>query len=336
MKKFFKFLSVTLGIIMLCAFFTACDFNTAKAEDLSYVSMRINPEIELVVDKEGKVVAVNAINEDGETVICQLQLVGMTVEEAGEAFTSMAIELGFIDVNAENATVYILTEGENEETLKEIKEKVEKKINDLFDKKGIFGKVSEELLEEYKELATQWNVPLKDVKIIKRILELYPEMTIEEILALDFKEKIELIKDDCIKNGLPANLRDKYEEAVSKIKEEYSDLFTLEKEIKDIKIKLESTELSEDEKAQLQAEYDAKKSEYDALKEQFDQAIKQLKEEEKQKAEDIKEEIKKEANERRENFADKIKEHEEKFQKEKDIIKEKIKSWRDSHKHFSK
>ena len=139
MKKLCKLLSVLLCVVMACACFIGCntDATDAKAEELSYVSMRINPEIELVVDEEGIVVAVNAINEDGETVICQLELVGMTVEEAGEAFTAMATELGFIDLNAEQATVYILTEGENDEFVKEIEEKITEKINGFFDKKGV-------------------------------------------------------------------------------------------------------------------------------------------------------------------------------------------------------
>ena len=123
MKKIYKILSVLLCLVVLTASLIGCQGNegnnetasTASADELSYVSMRINPEIELVVDADNKVVAVNAINEDGETVLAELSLVGLTVEEAGEAFTAMATELGFIDVDALESHVYILVDGENDE-----------------------------------------------------------------------------------------------------------------------------------------------------------------------------------------------------------------------------
>ena len=333
MKKLYKLFSMVLGFVLLCACFVGCNSGatTAKAEELSYVSMRINPEIELVVDEDGEVVAVNAINEDGETVLCELNLVGMTAEEAGEAFTAMATELGFIDLDAEEATVYILTEGKNEEFVKDLEEKLTKKINGFFDKKGIFGKVSPEELEEFETLATEWNVSLKDARMISRILELYPEMTVEEILALDFEARIALIKDDSVKNGLPAHLRGEYKEAVDAIKEEYSELFELAKELKDLEVELKNKDLSEDELALIQEEYDAKKAEFETLKAQYEAEIATLKGEKREKVEEIKNDIKEKAQERRDEFAEKLQEHEDKFQEQKEEIEEKIKDWRDNH-----
>ncbi|MBQ3597426.1 MAG: hypothetical protein II988_06420 [Clostridia bacterium] len=331
MKKLCKLLSVLLCVVMACACFIGCntDATDAKAEELSYVSMRINPEIELVVDEEGIVVAVNAINEDGETVICQLELVGMTVEEAGEAFTAMATELGFIDLNAEQATVYILTEGENDEFVKEIEEKITEKINGFFDKKGIFGRVSPEQLEEFQALATEWGVSLKDARMISRILELYPEMTIEEILELNFEERIKLVKEDCVKNGLPHHLREEYSQAVEEIKQEYSKLFELAKEIKELSIQLKNQDLSEQELALIQQEYDAKIAEFETLKQEYELAIEQLKGEKRQKVEQVKDEIEQIAKNRRDQFAGKLKEHEDKFKQQKEEIEEQIRNWRE-------
>ena len=329
MKKIYKILSVLLCLVLLLGTLSACNNSeTASADELSYVSMRINPEIELVVDAENKVVAVNAINEDGETVLTEITLVGLTVEEAGEAFTAMATELGFLDVDATEAHVYILVDGEDQEQVKDIEEKVTKKINDFFDKKGIFGKVSPEELTELEALATEWNVSVKDAKMISRILELYPEMTVEEILELDIKERISLIKDDHKNNGLPAHLRDEYKVAVDALKEEYAELFDLAKELKELKIALKNPELTEEEVATLQAEYDAKKEQFDTLKQAFTSALEQLKTEKKEKLEEVKTEIKETAKSRRDEFANKIKEHDERFQLNKENIENQIKNWR--------
>lgn len=332
MKKIYKILSVLLCLVVLAGTLIACnDSETASAEEFSYVSMRINPEIELVVDAENKVVAVNAINEDGETVLAEVTLVGLTVEEAGEAFTAMATELGFLDVDALEAHVYILVDGENEEKVNEIKDKLNKKINKFFDNKGIFGKVCEEELEKLNALATEWNVSVKEAKLISRILELYPEMTVEEVLELDIKERISLIKDDHKKNGLPAHIRDEYKVAVDELKEEYSELFDLSKQLKELKEALKNSELTEEELANLQAEYDAKMEEFNALKDAFMTAINELKAEKKEMIDEVKEEIKEHARNRREEFANKIREHQERFELNKEFIENQIKNWRGEH-----
>ena len=259
MKKMHKLFSVVFGFLMLCACFIGCktDTTTAQADELSYISMRINPEIELVIDKDGEVVAANAINEDGETVLGELALIGMTAEEAGEAFTAMALELGFIDVNAEEVNVYVFTEGKDEKFVKGLEDKLVKEINGFFDKKGVFGKVTPEEMEEFRALATEWNVSVKDARMISRILELYPEKTLEEVLALTFQERMELIKSDREHNGLPVHLRGKYKDEVNAIKEEHAELFELAKELKALELELQNTELSEEELALLQEEYAA-------------------------------------------------------------------------------
>ncbi|MGM9665332.1 MAG: hypothetical protein ACI3XX_02195, partial [Eubacteriales bacterium] len=291
----------------------------------------INPEIELVVDKDEKVVSVNAINEDGETVLCELDLVGMTVEEAGEAFTDMAAELGFIDVDSEETTVYIMGNGENEELVNSIEEKLTEKINGYFDKKGIFGKVSRESLKEYEELAREWAISERDARMVSRILELYPEMTEEEVLALSLEERIELIKDNSVKNGLPASLLGKYNSEVQVVKEEFTNMFELRKEIKELELQLEDQTLSEEELALIREEYEAKKAEYDALKEQYEASIKELKEEKLEKIEKEKEQIKEEARQRREENAEKLRDHENDFNQKREEIENSIREWRDKY-----
>ncbi|MBQ9124442.1 MAG: hypothetical protein IJY14_02005 [Acholeplasmatales bacterium] len=329
MKRFGKVLKVSscLALMSLCLVGCNSDSNTEEKE-FSYVSLRINPEIELVVDSEGLVVAANAINEDGETVLCELNLVGLSAEDAGEAFTETATELGFLDVDSQNATVYLLVEGENEELVEEIEEEIKEEINDFFDKKGIYGKVSPEELEEYEALATEWGVSLKDAMIIDRIMELYPEMTLEEILALSFKERIDLIKEDKIKNGLPAHIRDDYKEAVEALKEEYSEFFELAEELKALYDTIKNEELTEEEIEAIKAEIEAKKVQFEELKAQFEAAVMELKMEHKAKIDEVRMEIRMHAHERRERFEAKMMLHEQLFQERKAEIEAQIKEWR--------
>ncbi|MBR2614932.1 MAG: hypothetical protein IKC71_05000 [Clostridia bacterium] len=332
MKKIYKLLSMALGLTLLFSCFAGCINNPANvsAAELSYVSMRINPEIELVVDKDGIVVGVNAINEDGETVLSELDLVGMTVEEAGQSFTEMATTLGFIDVDNENV-VYILAKGKNKRFNEKIEDKITEKINDFFDRKGIFGKVSLEEIEKFETLATEWNVSVEEAIVINRVLELYPEMTVEEVTALSFREKLDLIKDNSSKNDITVDLRKEYKEKVEELKEKYANMFALRKELEELELKLADTTLSEDDLLALQAEYDAKKAEYLELKEAYHNEIKELKETYREKVKDAKEQIKEKAHARRNHFSEKLEKHDHEFEKQKEERQREIKEWRKSH-----
>ena len=330
-KEFFRVFKVVLSVCLLFTCLVSCGSpNTAKAEEYSYVSMRINPEIEMVIDGKGSVVAVNAVNEDGETVLCKVELTGKSVEEAAKMFTAMATELGFIDVNTVNATVYISIDGQNQEFIQEKQKKIKDKVNEYFDGKGIFGKVEQETLEEFKAFAEELNVSLKEAKIIDRISNLYPEMTLEEILELSFKEKLELIKKDEKLNGFTAKVREEYNKAVELLKEEYADLFEKGKKIDELLLQLKDQTLTEEEIAQINAQLEELKSEYETLKKQYKEEINKLKDQSKEDIEQAKQTIKQKAEERHQQFKDELLEHQQKFEEKRKEIEDLIKAWREA------
>ena len=339
-----------MALTLLCLCFVGCaneadmglPENGTTGEGLSYVSMRINPEVELVVDIKGAVVAANAINADGETVLAELVLVGMSAEEAGEAFTAAAIELGFIDVAAENASVYILADGENDQTVADLEEKMSDKINKLFDKKGIYGKATKEELADLEALAAEWGVSPKEARMVKRILDLYPEMTAEEILALSFKERVELIKDDCHKNGMTADIREEYKTEIEDLKAEYAEMFELAKRVEELEDMIEDAEedddddddedkitLTEEELAALKAEYETAKARLMELRAEYKADVEELKDAKKNDIKLAKEEFKNKAKALREENAKKLEEHFKNFEEKRAEIEEQIKNWRE-------
>lgn len=62
----------------------------------SYISVDINPSVELGINAFGKVVTVKAYNTDGETIISGLQLVNSNVESAVRLIVKSASQNGFI------------------------------------------------------------------------------------------------------------------------------------------------------------------------------------------------------------------------------------------------
>ena len=331
MKKFLKILALTLSTVMLSTCFIGCNPGDDEngEESLTYVSMRINPEIEIVVDGEGVVVGVNAINEDGETVLAELSLVGMTAEDAAEAFTDIATELGYIDVTATENALYISADCDVESVAQNLQEKMTNKVNKYFEENGIYGKVKLENFEELQALATEWGIDLKEAKIVVRIQSLYPEMTLEEILALTFEEKLALIKENVKNNGIPVQMQEEYNRLVEALNTQFDEMFNIEDMIKGYKEQLASSDLSETQKQFIESMLDSLETQLQTLKQNYKTALEQIKQQIKLELDEVKQNIETEVERRREENKQKLEDHKRDFEGRKEQVKQDIKDWQE-------
>ena len=269
----------------------------------------------MVTDETGVVVSANAVNTDGEVVLSEVELEGKTAEEAVVDFTETAVDLGFMDPEAGKDTVYVDVNGENAEVVENVKKSVSDKLMKFFEKKGITGKVSEEVLNTYLEAAEEWDVTPGHAKMIARVLEANPELTYDELLNLTVKELIELLKTNVKDNNVSADLKKDYNDAVKALKEEYKELFELREAIDEIEDELEDAreedddddddddddeKLTEEEIAALEAELAEKKAAAEALEKEYKEKLEALKAEYKVSSDKAREEHKKEAEERKE------------------------------------
>lgn len=69
---------------------------------VAWVSIDINPAIELTVSDREKVMVAQAYNRDGEKILARLDVKGMKVKKAVSEITSMAHELGYMGKSKDN------------------------------------------------------------------------------------------------------------------------------------------------------------------------------------------------------------------------------------------
>lgn len=331
MKRFLKILCLCMAVAVIGGCFAGCNQANVEDQSLTYVALRINPEVEIVAQGD-EVVAVNPINVDGEILATELEVIGKSVEQACEEVVNKATELGYIDVNAEEVNVNMEICGEKQEKVKELKGKIEEKVNKFFNEKGIYGKIKEEMHETYAEIekiATENGISMHEAKLVSRILEVYPEKTIEEVLALSLKEKIELLKDNKNFGQIVVDFKDEYKQAVETIKEKYENMFDLDQVVKGLKEELEKAELTEEQKAEILAEIEAKMAEIKALKEAFKAEVSIAKESFKATCELKKAEYKIVAQQKINEHKVEIEKHLEKVEQNKEEIKSAVKEWQE-------
>ena len=312
--KIKKLLSGLLVAAFACSALASC---TALAEKsaangaLTYIGLRINPEIEMVTDETGTVVSANAVNTDGEVVLAAVELEGKTAEDATVAFTETAVDLGYMDPANGKDTVYVDVNGENAEVTEKVEKSLSDKLMKFFEKKGITAKVSKEVLDTYLATAEEWNVTPGHAKIIARVLSANPELTYDELLNLTVKELLELLKADKHEDKIAADLKNDYKATIDALKEEYKELFELREAIDDIEDKLEDAreedddddddddKLTEEEIAALEKELAEKKAAAEALEKEFKEKLDAIKAEFKISSKEAREEHRKEAEERK-------------------------------------
>lgn len=275
-KKFLALLlTATLGLAALTSCSSSSDDSSGDGEELTYVSLRINPEIELIADEDGTVVAANAVNDDGEILLTTVEVVGSDVEDAAAAFTEGANELGYI-TEGETDTVYIGVESADGDSA-DIEEKLNKSVRDYFKNNGINGKVSPETLDKYAERAESWGISKGHTKLVMRALDANPELTDEEILKLSVKEIMLLIRGDKNEEKIAVSLRDDYRAEIYALKTEFASLFTLRTQLEALEAALDEAS-DENEKADLKSQIKAVEDEIKSIDKEYKEALDEIKE----------------------------------------------------------
>lgn len=79
----------------------------------AYVTLDINPSIELTTDEDGKVVSVYAANEDASVLLYEEEsLIGQSLEDAIDTIVALAIEYGYLDENNKVVGTAVICEDE--------------------------------------------------------------------------------------------------------------------------------------------------------------------------------------------------------------------------------
>jgi len=179
-SRFFSKITVVLtaAIIAVCSLFSLVGCAPAGDE---VVNLSLNPQIELIVDNEDKVISVSALNDEGNVVIANATFVGLSVEDAVNLFIKTTDESGFMiqgEVSSNENKLEIAISGS--------------------DAKALFNKVksaAQTYLEE-NELTVNFSFEGQlDLKYIKGLVEeARLELSQAEINAMSKEELMDVLK----------------------------------------------------------------------------------------------------------------------------------------------
>lgn len=199
MKKFVSGFIAAVMAACMCLPLAACGGNEDKS---GYVSLDINPSVELVVGEDGLVAGVRGVNEDGLVLLYnESGIKGETVDKAVEKIVNISIEEGYL--TDDNHVVNVTVSTKDDKYLKKLTDNVNASVKASADKSGLDIKIDaggtyslNRKLDEFKK-AHPDNKLVQSLSLAKFKLALTisetGEISLETAVEMDNDELIELI-----------------------------------------------------------------------------------------------------------------------------------------------
>ncbi len=253
----------------------------------AYVSIDINPSVEVTSNIFNRVINVEGINEEGNEIIFDDKFLNLNLENGIKKIIENAIMLGYIKPNYENI-LFLSVSSKNVNRVAEIEDSIQKFIINELDTGNIMTEIYiEEASVEEHNAASNLGISQGKYVLIEKLKEADPDVLYEEWINKPVKEIIAAInekkqnlrpvdkaiktkeketktpdtkEDNKIKknNNKPMEKEEKIEEKIeekeSKIldKEKTEEIKALQKEeVKEIKEKEETEEIKTSEKEEM-------------------------------------------------------------------------------------
>lgn len=191
-------------------------FDSAK----TVFTVDINPGVRFYLAADETVIAAEGTNEDGETVVAEVEVEGLTADEAIDAVLDEAVEQGYVDESEPSVLVTVekeetVTEDTTEDTTTEdvpaegttdttaedapeedtakpekLTDRLYKKIGKNLEKHGkkariIAQKLEDKAIEELRELSEKYDISVGKANVIEKIRGEFPELDEEDLAGLD-------------------------------------------------------------------------------------------------------------------------------------------------------
>lgn len=155
----------------------------------STVSLDVNPSIEIKVNKNEKVLAVEPRNEDAKTIIGEMDFKGSNLDVAINALIGSMLQKGYITELANS--ILISVDNKNAAEAARLQEKLSAEIDNLLHTDTFDGSVLSQTVTASDTLTQQAesnNISTGKAQLINKITELNPQRTFEELAGLSINE----------------------------------------------------------------------------------------------------------------------------------------------------
>lgn len=169
----------------------------ARASENSFVSVDINPSVEIEADCNDLVVGYRPLNIDAELLLEEAGpgLIGQPVQEAIAMIIDLAVDSGYLEIADAEAEIVVTVVNKNGTKEEALTEAIESSVSDHLAGKSIQGKlVASIATSEIKSRADELNISAGKLLLIERAQAADPTLTVEAGKALSVKRLNEIAR----------------------------------------------------------------------------------------------------------------------------------------------
>lgn len=152
------------------------------------VTIETKPAVEFSVNRRGKVLNVNPLNEDGKTVISDLKLKGNKIDTAVNFVVASMAENKFLDYNSNS--ILISVKGKNEKKSENLRSLLSDEVGKFIGKNLNSSILSQKFGKDKKieKLSLKHGISEGKAHYINKIIKTYTNLTFEELSKLSIHE----------------------------------------------------------------------------------------------------------------------------------------------------
>ena len=153
------------------------------------VSLDVNPSVELTVNRKDRVLGVNANNEDGKTILGEMDLTGSDLNVAVNAIVGSMVRNGYLNELANSVLVSVDSKDAAVGTA--LQEKLAQEISVILEGDSFSGAVISQTVEKTEDLshqAQEYHISVGKANLIQQIIEQDSRYTFEDLADRSINE----------------------------------------------------------------------------------------------------------------------------------------------------
>ncbi len=165
------------------------------------VFLDVNPSVEILLNRDERVLEVNALNSDGEIIIGDMDFQGADLEVSVNALIGSMLKNGYLSEIANSILVSV--DNGDPQKASELQQRLVEEINDIIGGSSIDGSILSQTIShdsKISSLAEQYGISYSKAQLISDILEKNSLLTFEDLAGTSINELNVLRQSDGIKN----------------------------------------------------------------------------------------------------------------------------------------
>lgn len=182
-------LSLALCFILVFLISSGIFVNTNYVKADSFVSIDVNPSIELTTNKQNQVISVNAKNKDAKNILDGMNLIHVDLNIAVNAIIGSMLKQGYLQ--DDNNIILVSVSNKKKDKAKQIQDEIE---NDFSTSLKVINKQATVIKQDIKkdssleEVAAEYSISVGKLQLINQIIDTDSAWDIETLSSMNMEE----------------------------------------------------------------------------------------------------------------------------------------------------